>query len=296
MTQENNVATLNNGKKTIEEMLLGDDFKKALLKVATKHLTPERMIRLIEGELKANPKLKECTAGSFFSACIQSFQLGLEIGGALGKGYLVPYKNFKTNITTCTYVLGYRGMLDLARRSGEVKNIYACEVCENDFFEYEQGLYPKLVHKPVLKNRGNEIGFYAVAHIKDSIPQFEFMSYEEVLKIKEQSKASSSGPWVSNFTEMAKKTPLRRLFKWLPVSIELQTALALDEQADLGLQKFDNLIDNNGMSEMSFITNDDTNARENITEHGEVLLGQVNTNFTQTPPKTAQVIEQLNNV
>jgi pyridoxine 5'-phosphate synthase PdxJ len=146
-------------------------------------------------------------------------------------------------------IIGYKGMLDLARRSGQINSISAREVCENDEFSYQYGLREDLTHKPAMRQRGDVIGFYAVAHLSGGGHQFEFMSREQVEEIRDNSqgyKAALSAakrynktpdtPWETAFVEMGKKTALRRLFKYLPVSIEmLAKAMELEDSERTGV-------------------------------------------------------------
>ncbi|WP_345195493.1 recombinase RecT, partial [Kistimonas scapharcae] len=173
------------------------------------------------------PKLKECTDASLLGSVIQSAQLGLVPGGALGHCYLIPYFNRKLNKLECQFMLGYRGMLELARRSGAIKHIDARCVYEGEEFEILYGTQTTVIHKPSLTRNGNDtmIGVYAVGHLSSGGWQVEYMSMAEIKAIRDGSKAGSDGPWKSHFDEMAKKTVIRRLFKYLPVSIEAQTAV-----------------------------------------------------------------------
>jgi len=125
-------------------------------------------------------------------------------------------------------------MIDLARRSGQIISIEARSVHSNDDFSYSFGLNPDLKHTPAAGDRGELIYVYAVARLKDGGLQWDVMSKTEVEEIRKISKAANNGPWVTHFGEMAKKTVIRRLFKYLPVSVEMQTAVGLDEQAHTG--------------------------------------------------------------
>ena len=120
------------------------EIKKALPSV----ITPERFTRMVFTALSSTPKLQQCTPQSFLGAMMQAAQLGLEPNTPVGQAYLIPYGN------VCQFQLGYKGLLDLAYRSGEIKDIQAHEVHENDEFEYELGLEPKLKHIPAMSNRG----------------------------------------------------------------------------------------------------------------------------------------------
>lgn len=221
-----------------------------LLKALPKHLSPDRMTRIALTELRKIPKLATCDPMSFCGAIMMCAQLGLEPGGALGHIYLIPFDNRKKNTTEVQVIMGYRGMIELARRSGQIVSLGAHEVYENDTFEFEYGLTEKLRHVPSLTDRGKLVAVYAVAHFVGGGHQIEVMSKPDVDKIRARSKTAGSGPWVTDYEEMAKKTVLRKLFKYLPVSIEkLQQASALDEQGDLGAQDMKDILKENGGEE-----------------------------------------------
>lgn len=203
---------------------MGPEIEKAL----PKHMDADRMARIALTTIRTNPKLLECSVPSLLGAVMQAAQLGLE-PGLIGHCYLVPFKNGKTGQTDVQFIIGYKGMIDLARRSGNIESIYAHAVYSNDTFEYEYGLHPKLVHKPAMTERGEFIGAYAVAHFKDGGYQFEFMPKEEIEKRRKRSKAANAGPWVTDYEEMAKKTVIRHMWKYLPISIEIQQQAAQDE-------------------------------------------------------------------
>jgi recombination protein RecT len=131
---------------------------------------------------------------------------------------------------------GYRGFLDLARRSGQIVSLVARAVYANDKFSYEFGLKEDLTHKPAMTERGELVAVYAVAILKDGGHQFDVMSKKDVDLIKNQSKSKNNGPWITHYEEMAKKTVLRKLFKWLPCSVEMQKAVSLDELQEAGIQ------------------------------------------------------------
>lgn len=164
-------------------------FKRQVKMALPKHMSPDRMARIAMTELRRMPKLKECNPLSFLGAVIQCAQLGLEPGNNLGHVYLLPYGK------ECQLIVGYRGMIELARRSGQMNSLTAQDVYENDFFEFEYGLHEKLRHIPAKENRGNLIAFYALARLKDGGHQFEVMFKPEVDAIMHQSKTSQNGPW-----------------------------------------------------------------------------------------------------
>lgn len=208
-----------------------------------KHMTPERMARIVTTEVRKNPGLVKCERNSFLGAVIQCAQLGLEPGNSLGHAYILPFDkrekvngNWQTVRTDAQLIIGYRGMIDLARRSGQIVSISARTVRQGDDFSYQFGLQEDLVHKPAEGAQPGPITHvYAVARLRDGGVQFEVMSLSQVEAVREQSKSKDNGPWKTHWEEMAKKTVIRRLFKYLPVSVEIQRAVTLDEAADAGL-------------------------------------------------------------
>jgi recombination protein RecT len=227
--------------------LLTDPKIKAQMQLALpKHVTAERLARVALTEVRKNPALARCDQTSFLGALMTCAQLGLEPGGPLGHAYLVPFENRKKGIVEAQFIVGYRGMIELARRSGQIVSIEAHPVYEGDTFELELGLNSKLRHIPDFDNpnrvQPDKLRFvYAVAKLKDGGVQFKVMSRREVEAVRAQSRAGSSGPWVTHYEQMALKTVTRSLFKWLPVSVELATAIDADERAEIGLPQ-DNVL------------------------------------------------------
>lgn len=227
---------------TLAQILMSDKFKSQLQMALPKHLTPDRFARIALTELRKNPELATCDQKSFLGAIIQCSQLGLEPGSGLGSVYLLPYNNRKANCKECQVIVGYRGLIELARRSGQITTISAHCVYENDEFEWEYGIDEKLRHVPTLsQDRGAMLGAYAIAKFKDGGFQIEVMSKEEVDNIKKSSKAAGSqySPWNNpdSYPEMVRKTLIRRVSKYLPLSPEMQQAIILDEKADTGNQE-----------------------------------------------------------
>jgi recombination protein RecT len=206
---------------------LGPEIARAL----PKHVTADRMSRIALTALRTNQHLADCTPGSFLGAVLSAAQLGLEPNTPLGHCYLIPYKR------ECTLQIGYQGMLDLARRSGLVRAIYAYAVREGDDFSYELGLDPTLKHVPS-KDTDREkrpiSHVYAVAKLRDGDPVFTVLTRGQVEDLRRRSRASGSGPWVTDWEQMALKTAIRRLYKWLPKSAEMAQASAIDEAPEIG--------------------------------------------------------------
>ncbi|WP_392430853.1 recombination protein RecT [Edwardsiella piscicida] len=204
-----------------------------------RHMAPDRMIRIITTEIRKTPALATCDMQSFIGAVVQCSQLGLEPGGALGHAYLLPFGNgkAKSGQSNVQLIIGYRGMIDLARRSGQIVSISARTVRDGDQFHYEYGLDETLKHVPGDNESSPITHVYAVAKLKDGGVQFEVMTFNQIEKVRGQSKAGNNGPWQTHWEEMAKKTVIRRLFKYLPVSIEMQKAVILDEKAEANIDQ-----------------------------------------------------------
>lgn len=197
------------------------------------HLNADRLIRVAMTSIQRTPKLLECDPKSLIGAIIQSAQLGLEPDGVLGHAYLIPYGN------TVQFIPGYKGLIDLARRSGQVVSIGSHVVYSNEKFTLKFGFSETLEHEPLPPSqRGDRKGVYAVARLKDGSVHFEWLWSEEVEAVKTQSLKKMkrpSGPWIDNEDEMWRKTGIRRLAKYLPLSVEFAKAAAVDELADAGV-------------------------------------------------------------
>lgn len=207
-----------------------------------KHMTPERMMRVAITAVQKQPKLLECSTISIVGAVIEASQLGLEPDGILGQAYLVPFWNNKTKSTEAQLQPGYRGLIALARRSGQVSTLYSELVYEADKFKATKGSHPTLEHEPdwFAEDRGSLVGAYAVVLYKDGTNDWEFMPMHELNRVRDMSKSKSRegqefGPWATHPEEMYRKVPIRRLAKRLPLSPEFQRAAVLDEYVDAGV-------------------------------------------------------------
>lgn len=222
------METRSNGSLTMQQYIrqMQGEIKKALPSV----MTPERFSRIVLSALSANRKLAETTPQSFLGAMMTAAQLGVEPNTPLGQAYLIPYWNGKAKVLECQFQLGYKGLIDLAYRSGEVSTIMAQVVYENDEFEYAFGLEPKLVHRPAQRDRGEPVAVYAMFRTKDGGFGYEVMSMEDVrAHARRYSKAYDSGPWQTSFEEMAKKTVLKRVLKYAPLKSDFMRAVSQDE-------------------------------------------------------------------
>lgn len=196
-----------------------------------KHITPDRISRIALTNIRMNSKLLECSELSLLGAVLQSAQLGLEPSNQTGKAYLIPFNN--KGKMEVQFQIGYKGLIELFYRSEQSLNIDAHEVYENDEFEFEYGLDSKLKHKPTLMDRGDVIAYYAVARMKNGAYGFVVMSRKDIeihaAKYSQAYKKGWMSSWKTNFDEMAKKTVIKKLTKYLPLSTEIQRAIAQDE-------------------------------------------------------------------
>lgn len=198
--------------------------------VLPKHLKPERMLRVAMSAIYKTPALLDCDKGSIVAAVIQASELGLEPGGALQHGYLIPYKNKKTQTRECQFQPSYRGLIELARRSGKLKSIAARVVYDKDIFSLVYtGDRPNYKHEPYFGNDPGAVKLvYAVASLEGDALEFEAMTLPQIEEIQKRSQSGNEGPWVTDWAEMAKKTVIKRLLKRLPMSTELASAIEMD--------------------------------------------------------------------
>lgn len=233
----NNSVTDNKNKEpqTIKDWIkvMEPAIKKALPSV----ITAERFSRIALTAISVNPKLAECTPQSFIGALMNAAQLGLEPNTPLGQAYLIPFDNNRkingeyVKISEVQFQIGYKGLIELAYRSGEFTNIYAKEVFENDDFEYEFGLEPVLKHKPASGNRGEVIAYYAVFKLTNGGFGFEVMSKSDIenhAKKYSKSFGNDKTPWSKNYDEMAKKTVLKKVLKYAPIKAEFAKQVVQD--------------------------------------------------------------------
>lgn len=204
-----------------------------------KHIPASYMIRVVLTAVQRTPDLLKCEPITLLGAVFQAAQLALVPDGVLGQAYLVPFNNRKKNRKEVQFIPGYRGLITLVRRSGELSTIDAEVVREKDIFEYVRGTNPTIKHVPSEEaNPGKIVKVYAVARLKDGGFQIKVMNRREVEAIKARSAAVKSGhssPWDTDEEWMFKKTCLKQLTKLLPASIESQRAINLDDRAESGL-------------------------------------------------------------
>lgn len=219
-----------NGPKTIRQQLESEQFRQAVAKALPKHLTPDRFIRVACTTVMRTPKLANCDQASFFNALLTLSQLGIEADGR--RAHLIPFENRKRGVTEVQLIIDYKGLAELAMRSGIVSFLHADVVCENDQFDYNAGQLKE--HKIDFKKpRGNVYAVYALCRFKDGSEKCDVMTRDEVEAVRGRSRAGNNGPWVTDWNEMAKKSVFRRLSKWLPLSPEFRDAVEADDEDTL---------------------------------------------------------------
>lgn len=210
-------------EKGLQQMLANN--YKAIQSLVPKHVTPERLTRLGINAASRNPKLFDCDPMTLVGAIVNCAALGVE-PNLIGHAYIIPFYNNKTRRMEAQFQLGYKGAIDLARRSGELKQLYAHEVYEGDDFRYSYGLNKDLVHVPSGETDPDKMTHvYAVYHLKDGGSDFVVMTRDQIEEhrnrfTKSQKDGNVFGPWKDHFVEMAKKTVIIRLLKTAPLSIE----------------------------------------------------------------------------
>lgn len=198
-----------------------------IAKAIPRGIDDKRLVRIVLTELRKNPKLLDCDAASLMGAIGQVAQLGLEVGGLMGQAYFVPYGK------ECQLILGYKGLVELARRSGQIKSIEARAVFAGDEFSYSYGMNPTLKHTPMGETDPAKLTHaYAIAHFKDGGFQMEVMLKGQIEKVKGEAIRKAGGrktPWETHEEEMWRKTPLRKLAKMLPMSPEAHRIIEAEE-------------------------------------------------------------------
>ena len=209
-----------------------DKLKPQMALALPKHLTADRMARLAMTAFSTSPALRECDQGSIAASIMVAAQLGLE-PGVNGAGYLIPYKG------KCTFVPGWRGLVDLVSRSGRA-TVWTGVVFANDYFKYQLGDSPKCVHKPSEDGpEGEFTHVYAIGRVRDSeMPVIEVWGRNKVSKhLKQYNKVGQrhyANESENNFEMYARKVALLQVIKYMPSSVELNTAIEVSHASEAG--------------------------------------------------------------
>lgn len=222
-----------------------------------KHLTTDRMIQMASTLIVRDPNIAKCSIPSLVGAVMQSSILGFEPVAALQQVYFVPRQNKRkvdgkeVYVWEVEFTLGYKGMIQLAQNSGQIKELYAMVVRQGDKYKETHGLHRDLIHEPHPERTGREkiTHAYAVAHFINGGMHFEPLTFNEIedhrMRSPAQKKYGLSGVWAEHYAQMAKKTAIRQLFTYLPKSIQMQAAMESDGRV-IDLKAFSN--DNSGIN------------------------------------------------
>lgn len=228
------LQTQNQNDLPIVRVLQAPSTLQQLAMALPRHLTAERFARVAITEVRKNPTLATCEPASFMAALVQAAQLGLEIGSGLGHAYMLPFRNNKSGTMEAQLIIGYRGLLDLIRRSGLIRRLSAHVVYAGDKFDYSLGTSEYIEHVPCGESASAKITHaYAIAEFKDGAMQMEVMTRGEVDRIRDRGRKNPV--WDSDYAEMARKTVVRRIAKYLPLSPELSDAMTIEADADQNL-------------------------------------------------------------
>jgi len=274
-----------------------EDYKDKIARVLPKHLSFDKLVRLAFTSFQKNPKILECTRGSIVGSVLQAAHLGLEIS-LLGHGDIVPFFNNKTKQLEAQFIPGYQGLVDLARRSGDVLVIKGAVIYENDTYDYEYGINAFLKHKPTLSKRGSKVGVYAYATLSNGGFYFDIVGMEEAEKIRNYSKSPNSPAWQSEPDQMYAKGMIRRISKMIPKSVEFHKAVMLDEMAargasqglDLDQYEFDPesksfVVDDNRLIEEAAVSENETKTDDELKQLEEKTRAELEEKSKQRKSK-----------
>lgn len=285
---KNKLQEKGQGEKPQRTLLdLVGDYTEKFAGVLANRITPDKFMRNITWCIQTTPGLLTCNPTSVLTSIMQAAQLGLE-PGPLAHCYLIPRYSKTTEQNEATFMISYKGMIELARRNG-IK-LVARIVYENDTLEVEYGFEDKVTHKPFMDgDRGNIRGAYAIAKLPDESFHVEWMSYDDLMKIKETTKYYDkkaqthkfSAIWEKNEEEMCRKSVVRRTFKYLPIRVE-----------DMRLVEQEGSIKHDIQDDMSFSPHVDRYAEEDARgseQTAPVSQGNVvEAEFEEIPPQTSE--------
>ena len=271
---------------------LMERMRPAIMAAVPRHVDGDRMVRVWLTTVRQNPTLRKMATGkeeernSLLAAMLIISQLGLE-PGPLGQASIVPFYNSKAERYEAQAIIEYKGYLALARRSGEIESVHVEPVYPEDEFDYQLGLEPRLHHKPNLQGRKPDSKpwcYYGVVKFRGGGHQIHVMTIAEIEQYRQRSRAANSGPWVTDYDAMARKTVIRRMWRWLPVSAEIQRAAALDEAVGRGVSETGSVDISPGY---------DPDSGEVITVEGRVIEDEQEPTGGQAQPKAPGQAEGL---
>lgn len=200
-------------------------------------MTVDKFQGIVVAAVADNMDLLECDRASLLKACLSAAELGLSLNKSMGEADILKVWDGRMKKNVAQFRPRYKGLMKLALQAGEVLKIESRLVYSKDIFEVEEGIESRIIHKHGLSDRGEKIGAYCVWKLKNGETQFEVMSKEEILSIRDRSSSKTKdgtivGPWKTDEAEMWRKTVVRRASKYMPLSTEAQRAVMADNQAE----------------------------------------------------------------
>lgn len=239
MTTPNKQLAVPAKEQTIRNLIMGDAFRNQVALALPKHLSPNRFCRIATTALMRTPKLADCTQESLLKCLLDLSAYGLEPDGR--RAHLIPFENRNNKTVECTLIIDWKGLAELALRSGMIARLHADVICENDLFVYNLGRVER--HSiDFRQDRGEPYAAYAIAETKDGASFSNVMTKDEIFATRDRSTGwiafkkgvAKQSPWDPAYPtielEMWKKTPFRRLSKWLPLSAEFRDAIDRDDE------------------------------------------------------------------
>lgn len=186
----------------------------------------KRFMRLCQTEFRSTPKLMSCSPESFMLSVFEGARLGLEVGKQLGQYYLIPRGN------EVVPMLGYRGMIVLGLRHPDVQTITSTPVYKGDYFEHGENMQGQYFeYKPCGNKKPEDLEkAFAVCRLKNGGVILEVMERVQIEAARAKSQMPNGQAWRDSYSEMARKTVVRRLFKYIPMIAEAAQAIARDEE------------------------------------------------------------------
>lgn len=282
---------------SVQKLLMNDMARDQLGAVAAKHMSPERLMRVTANAIRTTPKLQQCEPLSFLGALMQCAALGLEPNTVLGHAYLLPFDNSRkvdgkwVKIPEVQLIIGYKGLIDLARRSGHITSISAhIHYDDDELWEYEEGTEARLRHVPGAED-GKPLHAYAIAKFVEGGHAYVVLPWAKVMKVRNGSQGWQSAvkygktdksPWATHEEAMAKKTAIRALSKYLPLSVEFREAVAVDNDSGSHVD----------YAKFALNPNDGATIEGEYTEGGEVDVPDANIMDEDHDPETGEVKDE----
>lgn len=217
-------------RKNVED----DIYKMAapVSQVLPAHLKWERFSQIAISNIMQDANLRQCDKKTVMGALMQAAYLQLSPVPHFGHCYFIPRFNKRLGYSECTFLIGYKGYIDLLYKTGRVNKVYAYLVYKGDKFKYELGLHPNITHEPTeAENRGAVTYAYAVAHLKEGGEMFEVMSEQEIIATAKHSSnyGTEYSPWMRFPDQMRRKTVIHRLQNYMPMTADYLSQVATDE-------------------------------------------------------------------